>query len=115
MGLTAAFVLLGELVGLAENRNMGFSAYRVVILLVCIVFLAVQPEKVDGLKSIDLALKWDKGQLLFLRNSRILNAVAVEDLPTKPSLAPAPSMMFDPNQSDKRRVRRGSDPIHNRC
>lgn len=87
---------------------MGVPACRVVILVVCIGFLSIQPQQVSGLGSIDLALR-------FLRNSRVLKGVAVEQLGAKLSIAPSPSTMFDPNQSNKRRVRRGSDPIHNRC
>ncbi|KAI5683771.1 hypothetical protein M9H77_04999 [Catharanthus roseus] len=74
-------------------------------------------RKVSGIRSIDLALRWERGDLLFLRSSRVLKAVTTEeDLQVQQmSLAPAPATMFDPNQSDKRRIRRGSDPIHNRC
>lgn len=94
---------------------MGPLVCRGVILLVCMGVLALQPDEVAGLRSIGLALKWDKVQLPFLEHLRVLEAVAVEDTHTKLSLAPAPSIMFDPNQSNKRRVRKGSDPIHNRC
>ena len=90
-------------------------AHRGVILLVCIGLLALQPEKVSGLRSIDLALKWDKVQSPFLKHLRVLKVVAVDDFHAKLNLAPAPSVMVDPNQSNKRRVRKGSDPIHNRC
>ncbi|XP_059639474.1 CLAVATA3/ESR (CLE)-related protein 45-like [Cornus florida] len=93
---------------------MGFSACRVIFLLVCIGFLSIQPEMVSGLRRIDLVLRWNKSQLPFLRNPHILKAVALGDLQTQLNIAPAPSMMFDLNQSSKRRVRRGSDPIHNR-
>lgn len=87
---------------------MGVPASRMVMLLLCIAFFSFQANQVSGLGSIDLALR-------FLRNSRLLEGVAVEQLGTKTSIAPSPSTMFDPNLSDKRRVRRGSDPIHNRC
>lgn len=90
-------------------------ARRGVILLVCIGLLALQPEEVSGLRSIDLALKWDKVQSPFFKHLRVLKVVAVDDFHTKLNLAPAPSVMVDPNQSNKRRVRKGSDPIHNRC
>ncbi|PQQ10203.1 hypothetical protein Pyn_16404 [Prunus yedoensis var. nudiflora] len=93
---------------------MGFLAYRSAVLFVCIGFLALQPEKVSGLRSMDLALRWDKGHMSFLKSLHLVEAVAVEDLQAKLSLAPAPSMTFDPNQSNKRKVRKGSDPIHNR-
>ncbi|PSS07919.1 CLE45p like [Actinidia chinensis var. chinensis] len=91
---------------------MGIFACRMVIVVVCIGFLSMQTERVCGLRSIDLALRSVKGQPMLLRNSRILTGDDTEVL--QPSPAPAPSMVFDPNQSSKRRVRRGSDPIHNR-
>ncbi|KAK3225403.1 hypothetical protein Dsin_005265 [Dipteronia sinensis] len=84
------------------------------ILLICVGFLALQIDKVCGLRSINLVIRWDKEQLPFVPTSRILKAVALKDLQTNPGFAPAPSKAFDPNQSNKRRVRRGSDPIHNR-
>ncbi|XP_062169129.1 CLAVATA3/ESR (CLE)-related protein 45 [Alnus glutinosa] len=94
---------------------MGPLASRGVFLLVCIGLLALQPEQVSGLRSIDLALKWGEGQSPFLKHLRVLAVVAEEeDVHMKLSLAPAPSIMFDPNQSNKRSVRKGSDPIHNR-
>ncbi|KAJ7956399.1 CLAVATA3/ESR (CLE)-related protein 45 [Quillaja saponaria] len=88
---------------------------RGLFVLVCIGFLACQPNKVSGLRSIDLALRWNNRQLPFVRSFRILKAASMEDLQSKLNLAPAPSMTFDPNQSNKRTVRKGSDPIHNRC
>lgn len=91
---------------------MGVLAYKGAILLVCIAFLALQPEKVSGLRSMDLALRWHKGHFSFLNSLHVVKAVAVENLL---SLAPAPAMTFDPSQSNKRKVRKGSDPIHNRC
>lgn len=94
---------------------MNCSSYRMAILFLCLGFLCIE---VSGITSLDLALRWRKGdQLLFLRSSRVLEAVAVatEDLQVPMNLAPAPATMFDPNQSNKRRIRRGSDPIHNRC
>ncbi|PWA83348.1 hypothetical protein CTI12_AA169540 [Artemisia annua] len=69
-------------------------------------------QTVSALGSIGLALRWGEGRL-FSRNSRLLKDVKVEELNTKLNIAPTPAMMFDPNQSNKRRIRRGSDPIHN--
>ena len=96
---------------------MVFAVNRGFILLACIGLLVLQPEMVSGLRGIDLALKWDKGLLPFVKNSRILKAVAVDYWQTRQNLAPAPAplMMFDLNQSNKRGVKKGSDPIHNRC
>ncbi|KAM0982660.1 hypothetical protein ACFX2I_015524 [Malus domestica] len=95
---------------------MAVLAYRrALLLLVCIGFLALQPEKVSALRSRDLALRWDKGHLPFLKSLHLFKAVAVEDMEAKMSLAPAPAMTFNANQSNKRKVGKGSDPIHNRC
>ncbi|KAK1284116.1 hypothetical protein QJS10_CPB21g00656 [Acorus calamus] len=82
---------------------MFFSSHRLVVILVCIGCLAIQPDQVSGLRGIDFVL----------HDARILRDIATEDLNTMKNLAPAP-LTFDPNQSSKRRVRRGSDPIHNR-
>ncbi|KAJ4959641.1 hypothetical protein NE237_019551 [Protea cynaroides] len=76
----------------------------------------VQPGKVLGIGSIDHVLRWDKQEEgLVGKNSHVLKAV-MEELKTQKNLAPgAPETpKFDPNRSSKRRVRRGSDPIHNR-
>lgn len=46
------------------------------------------------------------------------NAAASLDASKKPATAPgpsSPSTVFDPDRMSKRRVRRGSDPIHNKC
>ncbi|XXG87646.1 hypothetical protein AAC387_Pa11g2281 [Persea americana] len=93
---------------------MRFCIYRMLILLVCIGFLAFQPEKVCGLRNMDLVLRWNEEHGPASHKSRLLKAVDVQDANTMKQLAPAPST-FDPNQSSKRRVRRGSDPIHNKC
>ncbi|OAY47618.1 hypothetical protein MANES_06G092300v8 [Manihot esculenta] len=94
---------------------MGFLVHRGILLLLFIGYLALQPQKVSSLSSLDLALRWKQGLLPFARNSRMLRSVALRDFQTLASSAPAPSMVFDPNQSNKRTVRKGSDPIHNRC
>ncbi|OIW19626.1 hypothetical protein TanjilG_18436 [Lupinus angustifolius] len=95
---------------------MSLLTFRRFFVFVCVVgFLASQPFKVSGLRSKDLALRFDKGQLRFVRSVRMLRSVAMEDLQSKMDLAPAPSMTSDTNQSNKRTVRKGSDPIHNRC
>ncbi|CAI9112132.1 OLC1v1012520C1 [Oldenlandia corymbosa var. corymbosa] len=93
-----------------------FSPCRMIILLAYIgFFFCIQPDTVSSLRSMDLALRLPQAEFLFKRSSRILSTVGLEDMPVQQNLAPSPAMMFDPNQSDKRRVRRGSDPIHNRC
>ncbi|KAK8680609.1 hypothetical protein V6N13_109550 [Hibiscus sabdariffa] len=69
---------------------------------------------VAGLTGIDVALRVRPSVGKY---SRILEAVAdaVDTSETRQNLAPAPSVVFDPNQSNKRTVKKGSDPIHNRC
>ncbi|OMO82439.1 hypothetical protein COLO4_23015 [Corchorus olitorius] len=66
----------------------------------------VQLDKVSGLRSKDFVF----------RHQRDLKAVDMQGMSKteqKPA-AVAVNSKFDPNQSSKRRVRRGSDPIHNR-
>ena len=93
---------------------MVFSAQRVLVFLICIGVLAVEPDKVSGLRSIDLVLRQSQeDHMLAPKNQRILKAVVMEDLNRGENAAPV-NKKFDLNQSSKRRVRRGSDPIHNR-
>ncbi|CAN1155871.1 hypothetical protein LINPERPRIM_LOCUS11383 [Linum perenne] len=92
---------------------MGILVHRVILLLLCIGNIALlQPEKAYALTSIDLVLRWRHPGLS--QHSRFLKDVSVDDLQARLNMAPAPSMMFDPNQSNKRTVKKGSDPIHNR-
>ncbi|KAF9626176.1 hypothetical protein IFM89_031303 [Coptis chinensis] len=91
---------------------MVFCSSKALILLVCIGFLIAQPYRVSGLRSIDMVLKGNQEQRIE-KKSRILSTVSTEDLHNKNELAPAPSLS-DAYESSKRRVRRGSDPIHNR-
>lgn len=87
---------------------------RVLILLIFIGFLAVEPDKVSALRSIDLVLRQSpEDHMLAAKNQRILKAVVTENLRKEEKAAPV-NKKFDLNQSSKRRVRRGSDPIHNR-
>jgi len=95
---------------------MSLLSFRGFFVLVCVGILASQPGMVSGLRSKDLALKWDHKQSPPLAQiAQDLKAVAMEDLQSQLDLAPAPSLTFDPNQSNKRTVQKGSDPIHNRC
>ncbi|KHN30843.1 hypothetical protein D0Y65_015164 [Glycine soja] len=95
---------------------MSFLTLRGFFVLLCVGMLASQPCMVSGLRSKDLAQRWDHKQSPLARIARVVKGVAIEDLQSQLELAPAPSMTtFDPNQSNKRTVRKGSDPIHNRC
>lgn len=81
---------------------MAIVGFYRVMTLVCIVFLFIHSEKVYAIRSMDLAIKWSHGRLFSRKDNTQFN------------IAPTPSP-FDPYQSNKRRVRRGADPIHNRC
>ncbi|EOY01933.1 Clavata3/esr-related 45, putative [Theobroma cacao] len=92
------------------------SAQRVLMFLILFGLLAVQPDKVSGLTTIDLVFRHSREEnRIATRNQRILKAVDMKGMSTekKPAAVPV-NNTFDPNQSSKRRVRRGSDPIHNR-
>lgn len=95
---------------------MEFTTHRVVILLICIGFLALQTNRVSCLRSIGITLREttqvdDKVPL----NQRMLKAVNMEEVNMK-KMKNSTSLndKFDPNQSSKRKVGRGADPIHNR-
>ena len=94
------------------------NTHRVLIILICIGFLSLQLDKVYGLTSADIALRDHKqgNNHILLHIRRLLKAVAVKGMSTqKKPTTPRNDKPFDPNQSSKRKVRRGSDPIHNRC
>lgn len=111
---TSTFLFLNALY--CVEPKMGVLGYRVSTLLLCIGFLlALQPQNVSAIRSRDLALRWDNVKLPFLGGFHISKALAQKGLQrNRLDLAPTPSVTFDPNQSNKRRVRRGSDPIHNK-
>ncbi|KAK8659274.1 hypothetical protein V6N13_029480 [Hibiscus sabdariffa] len=81
------------------------SAQRVAVFLMIFGLLAVRPVEVSGLRNMDL--------VVFRHNQRILKAVDTKGMDTEKKPASV-NNGFDPNRSSKRRVRRGSDPIHNR-
>jgi len=93
---------------------MSFLVLRGFFILVCVVMLASQPYIACGLRTKDLDLRWDKRKQPFVQVSHVLKGVAMEGLESKMDLAPSPSMTFDANQSNKRTVKKGSNPIHNR-
>jgi hypothetical protein len=43
------------------------------------------------------------------------NSLDASNKKPAPSPSSSPSTVFDPDRMSKRRVRRGSDPIHNKC
>lgn len=76
------------------------------------------PIEVCGLTSIDLALRRSKDHQLMVKNQsisiRILEAVVMNGRNTDKKPAPL-NQTFDPYRMRKRRVPRGSDPIHNKA
>ncbi|KAL7132846.1 hypothetical protein ABFS83_12G102200 [Erythranthe nasuta] len=77
-----------------------------VVLVLCIWLLAFHPREVFGSRN---------GGFLQIKNQRTLKSVEMNGLNTdKKSETARVESSFDPNQSSKRKVRRGSDPIHNR-
>ena len=94
---------------------MVFATQRVLILLICIGLLSFQPDKVSGLRSIDIALRKQKeDNHIFLQSRRTLKVVKTEEKLNPETKSTGQNNKLDPNQSTKRQVRRGSDPIHNR-
>lgn len=97
-------------VSLGEDKDrrgaMGGGSHtrRLILVLVLVASLAVQPKVVCSLSSVDHVLR---------RNAR--DATAVVGFDAKKSLEGIPPEPSDPNKMSERRVRRGSDPIHNRC
>ncbi|KAF9674450.1 hypothetical protein SADUNF_Sadunf10G0128500 [Salix dunnii] len=96
-----------------KSETMVFCSHRVLVLLICIGFIAVQPDKLYGLTSVEMILRHDqKAHGTLPHNQRSLKDVNLQGMgTTKPAQA---NMTFDPSQTSKRRVRKGSDPIHNR-
>ncbi|GFP87857.1 hypothetical protein PHJA_000929400 [Phtheirospermum japonicum] len=83
---------------------MCFLTYRTIIFVVlCMGFLSFHVSASRSMR-------------LLVRSSDILNADHLQETNVPLNVAPSPAMMnFDPNQSEKRMVKGGSDPIHNRC
>lgn len=81
-------------------QNMSRLACKIFILLIffCVGCLCIRTDRASGLRS-----------------APILHVDALQELNVPTSIAPAPAMSFTPYQSEKRRFRRGPDPIHNKC
>ncbi|KAL2349245.1 hypothetical protein Fmac_003245 [Flemingia macrophylla] len=112
------------------EENMVFHPpSRAIILLLFAGFLiSIQLENVLGLRSSEIALRHsEEDQRILLQNQHTLKATEKELLNRKKNSIDGNNLLdrtkkisanvnneFDPNQSNKRRVPRGSDPIHNR-
>lgn len=73
-------------------------------MLMCVGLLAFHPQEARGGR-----LLADQGVLVAANTN-----VNTNTLPTGNNGSPALGRTFDPNHASKRKVRRGSDPIHNR-
>ncbi|KAH1040742.1 hypothetical protein J1N35_042485 [Gossypium stocksii] len=87
------------------------SRQRVVMFLIFFGLLTIQPCRVCGLKRSDLVFTQHG---IGSRNQRVLKAVVDMKGINTEKKASAVNNRFDPNQSSKRRFRRGPDPIHNK-
>lgn len=94
----------------SSAAKMSCLTYRAALLVFfCVGLLSILPETVSATRSIGLALRRGRGG-----GGRLL--LALEEEGERPfNIAPSPAMTFDPSQSEKRTVRGGSDPIHNRA
>lgn len=92
---------------------MVLSSHKTFILLFCIGLLAIKADKVCCLRKGTVILTQGRQDQQPVQNNRILQEVSKQDLEAKRKSASG-NKKFDPEQSSKRRVRRGSDPIHNR-
>lgn len=94
---------------------MVISAHRTLVIVFCVGLLALHPNDVSCVSSMELALRWSReGRSLLQKNQRILKAVVMKEPSTEMRAAPV-NKETDPFQSSKRKVGKGSDPIHNRC
>ncbi|KAH7683967.1 hypothetical protein IHE45_05G217000 [Dioscorea alata] len=88
-------------------------SYTHLFIIACLSFFAIQAQMTHGLRGINIVLRLD-GERVAPRMLTSIDAGAL-DTTTRKNPAMAPSSSLDPNRTSKRRVRRGSDPIHNRC
>ncbi|KAI6676835.1 hypothetical protein NL676_037631 [Syzygium grande] len=92
---------------------MNVLVQRTFIFVILVGSLAVKPSQVSGLTSIELLARQSQEDWHIATSSRrLLKDTSMELMTGKTSASKAAS--FVPNQSSKRQVRGGSDPIHNR-
>nr|GMC69675.1 CLAVATA3/ESR (CLE)-related protein 45 [Ipomoea batatas] len=86
---------------------------RLIILVLCVAFLFIQPEKVSG-------IRWEQSESRFERNSRVLKATKDLHMQTKeeyeedptPSTINADSMMDKTRTGSRAKQRRWGHYIH---
>ncbi|CAL9135380.1 unnamed protein product [Musa textilis] len=87
---------------------MGICTRRLLILLVCIGLFSCKP----GGSTASGGTKKNNARTVKKERSLTHTGVVSLDASKKSAAEPSP---VDPYKMSKRRVRRGSDPIHNRC
>lgn len=92
---------------LAQDMVLYNIEYRAFVLLICVGLLAIRPHQVCGSRKVVLGAR---------NHHRMIKAIDhhMNSLSTDKKRASVASKKYDANQSSKRTVRRGSDPIHNR-
>ncbi|KAL5208115.1 hypothetical protein ABZP36_032550 [Zizania latifolia] len=104
--------------------RMGARFHQLAILVVLVLLASTTPE-VLAIRSLGVSARADSANASTAEQPRELaegNAAgaaarfhtSTEKL-TAATGSSSPSTMFDPDRMSKRRVRRGSDPIHNKC
>lgn len=99
-----------------KEENMVLFILRAFVLFIFIVLLAFLSNGVCGLRSADHAHERSReDRLEKVKNHRVLKAPSNNCFNTTTTKKPGPlNKKFNSGQSSKRKVRRGSDPIHNR-
>lgn len=94
---------------------MGLESSKVAVALICFGVLALLAHNASATRRMGPRPRLERKQSTFHDNlpNFTRNLSIAEHLQLQ-SVAPAPSMAFDPSQANKRGVRGGSDPIHNK-
>ncbi|KAF1863716.1 hypothetical protein Lal_00030802 [Lupinus albus] len=87
---------------------------RIIMLLLFFGFLSVQQESVLGMTSLEIALRHSQEDHRIMLQNQHTHKATDKELFNKKKNSTNVDNGFDRNQSSKRRVRKGSDPIHNR-
>ncbi|KAI4341446.1 hypothetical protein MLD38_026171 [Melastoma candidum] len=92
------------------------SGMLVVVLLICAQVIFLHPHKSSALRNGDFVLgrHWFSGRSS-VRSSPMVPERGDMSAHEGGSRTVPCKVKYDPNRSEKRRIPRGSDPIHNRC
>lgn len=95
---------------------MTMCIQRSFMVFICIGLLAFHPNQVCGSRNLGLLIRRyaDDQPKHHHHHHRVLKGVEMNNLNTDNNKQAPVDGSTDPNKSSKRKVRRGSDPIHNR-